>query len=252
MRFLYLDDSGKIHPNDPTRVVVFGGFSIDEAQWHSLVRQINGAKSNFYPKRGTPIGNPHSWEVKSSDYLTHNAWNRKKTRQFCMELGNILRRNQGSVYAVALEKRLAKPPLDESTYVPLAFQRLVVKFMEELAYCNTTGTVVCDWSTHRLDRHIANCVQSMVAARGLQRTSVAARRRHLRGLASAGAVAGGGPDCSNVSHHARGVTPLARVRNSSARLGLSPRRGPGLHGVSRRQCVSPVLASGGCVTSRID
>lgn len=168
MRFLYLDDSGKIHPNDPTRVVVFGGFSIDEAQWHSLVRQINGAKSNFYPKRGTPIGNPHSWEVKSSDYLTHNAWNRKKTRQFCMELGNILRRNQGSVYAVALEKRLAKPPLDESTYVPLAFQRLVVKFMEELAYCNTTGTVVCDWSTHRLDRHIANCVQSMVASRGLQ------------------------------------------------------------------------------------
>ena len=68
MRILYLDDSGKLHPNDSSTFVTFGGFSIDESQWHRFVKQINGAKSNFYPNREQ--GNPNLWEIKSLEFMT--------------------------------------------------------------------------------------------------------------------------------------------------------------------------------------
>jgi hypothetical protein len=61
MRILYLDDSGKIHPHDPAKVVVFAGFSVDEDSWHQLIRQIAGAKATSFPNRG----NPNEWEIKS-------------------------------------------------------------------------------------------------------------------------------------------------------------------------------------------
>jgi hypothetical protein len=50
MRILYLDDSGKVHPNDPAKFVVFGGFSVDEGRWRALVRQLNGMKNRFFPR----------------------------------------------------------------------------------------------------------------------------------------------------------------------------------------------------------
>ena len=46
MQLLYLDDSGKIHPNEKdTKVAVFAGFTVDEGNWHRLVRQVSGAKA---------------------------------------------------------------------------------------------------------------------------------------------------------------------------------------------------------------
>ncbi|MBS0210713.1 MAG: DUF3800 domain-containing protein [Planctomycetes bacterium] len=163
MRILYLDDSGKIHPNDPTSVVVFGGFSIDESNWHRLVRQLNGAKAAFFSNRG----NPNDWEIKSSDFLTRNNWNRAKKRQFCHEVASILRRNGCHVYVVSMNKSNATPPLQEPRFVPLAFQRLAAKFHEEVKNHNTKGTIVCDWSTHHLDRHITHCVSSMISTYGM-------------------------------------------------------------------------------------
>lgn len=77
---------------------------------------------------------------------------------------NILRRNCCHVYAISLEKAKAAGPLDESRFVPLAFQRLLAKFNDEVARNANTGSLVCDWSTHQLDRHLTNCVTSMVVA----------------------------------------------------------------------------------------
>lgn len=163
MRILYLDDSGKIHAHDASKVVVFAGFSIDESAWHAVLRQITGAKANFFASRG----NPHSWEIKSTDFLTKNNWNRAYKRRFCFELPNILKKNGCHVYVASMEKANAVGSLDESKFVPLAFQRLVAKFHHEITSKNTTGSVVCDWSTHKLDQHITQCVSSMVVAKGL-------------------------------------------------------------------------------------
>jgi hypothetical protein len=95
MRFLYLDDSGKIHPNDPSRFVVFAGFSVHESRWHALARQVAGAKAHFYARRG----DPHAWEIKSTDLLNHRAWRRGRTLNFCYEICRILRDNRCQVRA---------------------------------------------------------------------------------------------------------------------------------------------------------
>jgi len=124
MQILYLDDSGKVHVNDNSLAVVFAGFSVDEDRWHSLIRQITGAKAKFFPARGKP----HEWEIKSADYLTLNNWLRAKKRQFCFELASILHRNQCRVYSISLEKKNAKDPLEEEKFVPLMLRRLIAKF----------------------------------------------------------------------------------------------------------------------------
>ena len=54
MKVLYVDDSGKVHANDHSKVAVFGGFSIDEGKWHQFVRQISGAKALHFPDRPKP------------------------------------------------------------------------------------------------------------------------------------------------------------------------------------------------------
>jgi hypothetical protein len=66
-----------------------------------------------------------------------------------------------------LEKSKAVGALDESKFVPLLFQRLVAKFENEVANEANTGSIVCDWSTHKLDHHISNCVTSLVIANKL-------------------------------------------------------------------------------------
>lgn len=80
MRILYLDDSGKVHPNDPAKFVVFGGFSVDEGRWHALIRQLNGVKNRFFPHRSKP----YEWEVKSTDFLTSNDWTKSQTSQLVL------------------------------------------------------------------------------------------------------------------------------------------------------------------------
>ena len=164
MRILYLDDSGKIHPNDPTRFAVLAGFSVDESRWHALSRQIAGAKGKFFPGRG-----PHEWEVKSTDFLTSNAWKRKKRRDLCDELMNILRKNDCHTYVVYAEKAKNQRNLSAEALVPLQVQRLLIKFHAELDARDTNGTVVCDWSTYQMDHHVSQCVQSMVVSRKLNR-----------------------------------------------------------------------------------
>ena len=158
MRYLYLDDSGKIHKNDPAKFFVLAGFSIEEGQWHKFTRQVNGAKSNFLPTNGKP----YDWEIKSTDFLTANAWKRAKRRNLCHQVVQILGRLGCRVYAASLEKCKAKDALDETKFFPLAFQRLIAKFNSEIISKADTGSIVCDWSTYKMDHHISQCVTSMV------------------------------------------------------------------------------------------
>lgn len=163
MRFLYLDDSGKPETAHPSKVLAFAGFSVDQRKWHDVVRQLSGAKAMHFPGRGKPA----KWEVKSEDFTTPNAWNRAKNRQFCFEVVSILKRNECTVYAAWLNKANASQPLHQDWAVPLCFQVLASKFERELVEWGTHGTIVCDWSTYPLDRHVSNCVQSFVLKHGI-------------------------------------------------------------------------------------
>lgn len=98
MRILYLDDSGKVHANNDSRVAAFGGFSVDEGSWHRVVRKIAGLKAAMFPNRGKP----DDWEVPSDAFLTLNNWQRAKKRRFCHELAYVLATNGCNVYAVTL------------------------------------------------------------------------------------------------------------------------------------------------------
>lgn len=165
MQLLYLDDSGKVHPNDSAMVAVFAGFSVDEGRWHSLIRQISGAKAHWLPARGKP----HEWEIKSADFLTTNNWLRAKKRHFCFELTNILQRNGCRVFSISLEKSKVKDPLLEEKFVPIMLCRLISKFNDCLETTDTTGSVVMDWSTYQLDHHITQCVTAMTVASAMDR-----------------------------------------------------------------------------------
>ena len=82
MQILYLDDSGKVHPNDPLEAVAFGGFTVPQHRWYALLRQVSGLKGRFEPNR-----KPHEWEIKSGDFLTPNKWLRAKKRNFLLRAG---------------------------------------------------------------------------------------------------------------------------------------------------------------------
>ena len=156
MQMLYLDDSGKLHPNDPAQVVAFAGFSVREDRWHQLIRQISGLKRQYDPKR-----KPNDWEMKSHDFLTPIQWQRAKKRKFCFDLAYILGRNGCRVHAITLEKSKAKDALTEEKFVPMMLQRLIGKFHYQVEGDGDTGSVVMDWSTHELDHHVTQCVISM-------------------------------------------------------------------------------------------
>jgi hypothetical protein len=165
MRFLYLDDSGKTDPNHPSKYVVYAGLSVDEANWATLHRQITGAKAAHFPLRAR--GRPNAWELKTKDFLTPNAWKRKRNREFCYELVRILRRLDCSVYAVIAEKTRAGRRLSETWLIPLMYQRMTAKFIDEVDYKTAgTGSIVCDWSAYKLDNHVSACVQSYAVSRG--------------------------------------------------------------------------------------
>jgi hypothetical protein len=164
MRFLYLDDYGKINAKDNSSFFVLAGFSVDEGRWHRVVRQISGAKANFLPTQGKPS----NWEVKSTDFLSSNNWKRSRRRGLCQEIANILERNSCHVYAVSLEKKNAIDALDERKFFPLAIQRLVYKFNSEVVNNAETGSVVCDWWDYRMDRHTTNCISSAVISNKME------------------------------------------------------------------------------------
>jgi len=161
MRFLFIDDSGKPDPKDHSKVLAFAGFSLDEADFHSFRRQVTGAKKNFFPGRG----HPEHWEVKSTDFLPSNHWHKKNNRDFCNEILNILQRFSCSVFVALAVKANATQPLAEDWIVPLLVQRIALKFHAEVVGKGTTGMILCDWSSYKLDRHISSCVSSLVTTR---------------------------------------------------------------------------------------
>jgi Protein of unknown function (DUF3800) len=163
MRLLYLDDSGKTDPNHNSRFVVYAGISVKDTEWTTLHRRITGAKARYFPKRG----NPNKWELKSTDFLTRNAWQRRNNRQFCFEVVRILERSGCSVYSAAAEKARAMHQLDETWLVPLMYQRITAKFLDEIDESGDgTGSMVCDWTSYKLDHHISACVGSYAVSRG--------------------------------------------------------------------------------------
>lgn len=163
MHILYLDDSGKIHPNAHGNVAVFAGFSIPEDRWHKFVRQVNGMKASIYPNRGD--GKPNSWELKSADFLTVNSWQRAKARKLCFELARSLYANNCYVYSISPDKRKVTDALVEEKFVPLMLQRLISYFHDQVANSRNTGSIVLDASTHEMDKHVTKCISSMVVTR---------------------------------------------------------------------------------------
>lgn len=164
MRYLFLDDSGKVHPNDSSKFAVFGGFSLDESRWHAVVRQVAGAKARLHPAR-----NPHEWEIKGTDVLAKDGYKKARNRELCAEVLEVIRRNDGRTYVVFLEKAKAANGLDEQRLVPLCFHRLLAQFLVELEIRQTSGSIVCDWSTHQMDHHVTQSVKSFVASQKLHR-----------------------------------------------------------------------------------
>jgi hypothetical protein len=161
VRLLYLDDSGKAHPNDSSRVLVYAGISLDASSWAELHRRITGLKAALFPGRG----NPNEWELKSKDFVLPNTWARKKNRDFCWHLARILEDCECTVYAVTAEKRRAQRPTRDEWLVPLMFQRLLAKFAVEAA--GDEAMIICDWNSYKLDHHISVSVQSYAVPRGL-------------------------------------------------------------------------------------
>lgn len=170
VRMLYLDDSGKSDPKHLSKYLVYAGLSFDDSEWRTLAKRITGAKAKYFPLRAK--GRPNEWELKSADYLVRNSWQRKNNRDFCYELASVLQRSSCTVYAAAAEKARAKSALSETWLVPLMFQRMTAKLYDEIQQTgNATAMIVCDWSSHKLDRHISNCVGSYVVARSLDGVS---------------------------------------------------------------------------------
>jgi Protein of unknown function (DUF3800) len=165
VRLLYLDDSGKTDPKHSSRFVLYAGLAVSDQEWANLHKRLTGAKAKFFPTRGA--GRPNDWELKTADFLKRNPWQRKKNRDFCYELVRILRRSDCSVYAVAAEKARATRTLDETWLVPLMYQRLTAKFIDEVSQkADSPGAIVCDWTSYKLDHHISACVQSYAVSRG--------------------------------------------------------------------------------------
>lgn len=163
MHLLFLDDSGKPDPRHPSQFMVLGGFSVPGEKYHDVVRQVTGAKARFFPGRGKP----DSWELKSEDFLKRNPFNRSKNRLFCNEMVSILARNNCHIYSGYIDKSKAVKSLDEKWVTPLILQNLLANYSYELSENSSSGVIICDWSTHKLDRHLSNCVQSQLISNGI-------------------------------------------------------------------------------------
>ena len=73
------------------------------------------------------------------------------------------------MYSVSMEKAKATDALREEKFAPLALQRLIAKFNAEITSADTTGSLVLDWSTHQLDRHLTHCITATTVSRYMLR-----------------------------------------------------------------------------------
>ena len=135
---LFLDDSGRPSARDSSTAVVIGGFAIPSARVPVRSRRIAGAKARFYPHRG----DPGRWDVKATHTIKPNAWKRSKNRQVLAEAGRILRRLDGTVYSVSIDKRRLNHLMSLSTTRPLQLPVLVEHFAADGTAMRATGRIV--------------------------------------------------------------------------------------------------------------
>lgn len=126
-------------------------------------RQVSGAKWLFYKGRGKP----HDWEIKSTDLVNPNQWNRSKNRDFAVELIRIMRACGATTYSTAITKANMKHQMKLTASMPLQLQSLVEHFDAECRSLDRLGLVVSDWSSYQLDHHASRCVGSYVVTKSL-------------------------------------------------------------------------------------
>ena len=153
-RVLFLDDSGHPAPRHTSRAIVIGGFSISSASVPTLHRRIAGAKARFFPEHG----HPSQWEVKATQTIRPNTWNRQQNRSFVSECIRILRSLDCTVYTASINKANMHHPMRQQATMPLQFQALVQHFAVECAHHHESGLIVMDRSNDGLDTHVSNCV----------------------------------------------------------------------------------------------
>lgn len=162
-RILFLDDSGKPEARHTSRAVVIGGFALDAEAYPVFSRRILGAKGRFFPGRGTP----QAWELKSTEIIKPNPWNRAKNRNFCAEMTRLIRTMGGTAFTATIVKANINHPMTLATTTPLQLQALVEHFDAECKMLGRMGMIVADWSSHQHDQHASQCVASFAASRGL-------------------------------------------------------------------------------------
>ena len=162
-RMLFLDDSGHPAPRHDSRAVVVGGFSIESTSVQTLSRRISGAKGRFFPDRGQPA----RWEIKASETIRPNRWNRQKNRSLVNEVVRILQDLKCTTYTASVDKTQLRHPMQQRTTMPLQLQALVEHFAVECSLFGETGLVVMDRSNHSIDAHASHCVASYVTSHDL-------------------------------------------------------------------------------------
>lgn len=162
-RILFLDDSGKPEAQHSSQAVVIAGFALDAERYPAFSRRVLGAKGRFFPGRGTP----QAWELKSTEVIKPNPWNRAKNRNFCAEMNRLIGAMRGTAYAATIVKAKMNHAMTLATTTPLQLQALVEHFDTECKALGRMGMIVADWSSHQHDQHASQCVASFAASRGL-------------------------------------------------------------------------------------
>jgi hypothetical protein len=162
-RVLFLDDSGKPDLKNASAFTVIAGMSIPSEAVGAFTRRVSGAKGRLVPKRGRPS----EWELKTTDFLKPNPWNRAANRDLVFEMLRITRELGGTVYSAAICKARMKNPMAIRQSSWLLVQGIVEHFAAECSALEATGLIVSDWSRHALDEHISNCVAGHVASKNL-------------------------------------------------------------------------------------
>ena len=90
----------------------------------AISRRIAGAKSHLFPERGSPA----RWEVKATDTISPDAWQRKRNRLLAQEAIRILEGVGCTVYSASITKVNTHHQMAQKTTVPLLLQALVQYF----------------------------------------------------------------------------------------------------------------------------
>ena len=162
-RMLFLDDSGHPAPNHASKAVVVGGIAIASTGVRDLSRRIAGAKARHFPHRRHPA----RWEIKATDTIRPNAWNRQRNRSLVSSVIEILKDLDCTVYTASINKANMHHLMTQRTTMPLQLQALVQHFAVECKYRGEVGLIVVDRSSHNLDSHAIRSVASYVTPRRL-------------------------------------------------------------------------------------